>query len=54
MWYYTKLTLRYPAHLARLSRFLARYAIAKTRSVLSGRKGLLLNHGEQAYLDRND
>jgi len=54
MWYYTKLTLRYPAHLARLSRFLALYAIAKTRSVLGGRKGLLLDHGEQAYLDRND
>ena len=53
-WYYTKLTLRYPAHLARLSRFLALYAISKTRSLLSGRKGLLLDHGEQAYLDRND
>jgi anaerobic magnesium-protoporphyrin IX monomethyl ester cyclase len=53
-WYYTKLTLRYPAHLARLSRFLALYAVAKMRSVLGGRKGLLLNHGEQAYLDSND
>ena len=53
-WYYTKLTLRYPAHLARLLRFLGLYAVAKTRSVLGGRKGLLLDHGEQAYLDRND
>lgn len=54
MWYYTKLTLRYPAHLARLLSFLGRYAIAKTRSVLGGRKGLLLNPREQAYLDHNE
>lgn len=51
MWYYTKLTLRYPAHLARLTKFVGKYAIAKTRSFLTGRKGLLLQQQEPVYLD---
>jgi radical SAM superfamily enzyme YgiQ (UPF0313 family) len=53
-WYYTKLTIRYPAHLIRLARFLFLYMIAKTRSLLSGRKGLLLQQREQVYLDSNE
>lgn len=48
LWYYTKLTIRYPAHLTRLTRFLFWYAVAKMRSLLSGRKGLLLQQREQA------
>jgi len=51
MWYYTMLTLKYPSHLMRLTRFLFSYTIAKTRSLLSGRKGLLLKQREQVYLD---
>ncbi len=54
LWYYTKLTLRYPAHLLRLTRFLCQFALAKTRSLLSGRKGLLLRQREQVYLDSNE
>ncbi len=54
MWYYTVLTLRYPAHLARLTRFLTLFVRAKLRSLLSGRKGLLLEPREQAFLDRNE
>ena len=51
IWYYIKFTLRYPAHLARLSRFLFHYLMAKTRSILSGRGGLLLQQ-DQVHLDR--
>jgi anaerobic magnesium-protoporphyrin IX monomethyl ester cyclase len=54
LWYYTRLTLRYPAHLMRLTRFLFRYVIAKTRSLLSGRGGLLLKQREQVFLDGNE
>ena len=54
MWYYTKLTLRYPSHLVRLLRFLMLYAVAKTRSLVSGRGGLLLEQGEQVYLDSKE
>ncbi len=53
-WYYTKFTLRYPAHLMRLTRFLFKYAIAKTRSILRGSNGLLLEQKEHAYLDKTD
>jgi radical SAM superfamily enzyme YgiQ (UPF0313 family) len=51
IWYYIKFTLRYPAHLVRLSRFLFHYLMAKIRSILSGRGGLLLQQG-QVHLDR--
>lgn len=54
MWYYTKLTLRYPAHLVRLLRFLMHFAIAKTRSLISGRSGLLLQEQDQVFLDQED
>jgi anaerobic magnesium-protoporphyrin IX monomethyl ester cyclase len=54
MWYYTKLTLRYPAHLARLLRFLAHFAVAKTRSLLAGRRSLLLPEQDQVYLDQEE
>lgn len=50
MWYYTKLTLRYPAHFVRLSRFLLHLLAAKTRSFLGGRRGLLIRPN-QAHLD---
>lgn len=49
-WYYIKLTICYPSHLVRLSKFLFRFLLAKTRSLLSGRKGLLLQQ-QQLYLD---
>jgi len=48
LWYYTKLTLRYPSHLIRLTRFLFWYSVAKLRSLISGRKGLLLQQREQS------
>jgi radical SAM superfamily enzyme YgiQ (UPF0313 family) len=51
MWHYTVLTLKYPSHLVRLTRFLFRYTIAKTRSLLNGSKGVLLEQRKQAYLD---
>lgn len=51
MWYYTHLTLRYPTHLFRLTRFLAKYLAAKTRSLLSGRKGMLLKADPATDLD---
>jgi radical SAM superfamily enzyme YgiQ (UPF0313 family) len=54
MWYYTKLTLRYPAHLVRLLRFLLHFVIAKTRSLLAGRSGLLLQEQDQVYLDQEE
>ena len=38
---YARLTLRHPGHLGRLARFGLGYAAAKTRSLLSGRRGLL-------------
>lgn len=41
-WYYTKLTLRYPNHALRLLRFGLGFAVAKVRSLLSGRGGLLV------------
>jgi len=41
-WYYTKLTLQYPNHLLRLLRFAHGFLIAKLRSILSGRGGLLV------------
>lgn len=54
MWYYTKLTIMYPAHLMRLMHLLFRFTIAKTRSLLGGRKGLLVEQHEQVYLDGNE
>jgi radical SAM superfamily enzyme YgiQ (UPF0313 family) len=51
LWYYTMFTLRYPAHLLRITRFLGRFIVAKTRSILEGRKGLLLRQ-DQVHLDR--
>ena len=51
LWYYLKFTLRYPAHLVRLSRFLFHFVVAKARSFLSGRGGLLLQQ-DQVHLDR--
>lgn len=49
-WYYIKFTLRYPAHFVRLLRFLFHYVMAKMRSFLSGRGGLLLQQ-DQVHLD---
>ena len=40
--YYLKLTLQYPNHLSRLLRFLLGYLAARIRSLLSGRRGLLV------------
>ncbi|MHC5211174.1 MAG: B12-binding domain-containing radical SAM protein [Planctomycetota bacterium] len=48
--HYMKLMAMHPGHVARMSRFLAGYAVAKTKSLLSGRKGLLVREGE-ATLD---
>ena len=53
MWYYTKLTSRYPAHFVRLSRFLFHLMVAKIRSFVRGQGGLLLREN-QAHLDRTD
>jgi hypothetical protein len=44
--HYTKLMLMHPGHVARMSRFLLGYAVAKAKSLLSGRKGLLVRPGE--------
>jgi anaerobic magnesium-protoporphyrin IX monomethyl ester cyclase len=54
IWYYVKLTVRYPAHLARLSSFLLNFVVAKVRSFLSGRKGLLLQSSDRVFLDRRE
>ena len=51
LWYYLRFTLRYPAHLVRLSRFLLHFMTAKARSYLSGRRGLLFQQ-DQVHLDR--
>ncbi len=40
--YYLKMTLAYPNHLWRLLRFLAGFAKAKLKSLLSGQGGLLV------------
>jgi radical SAM superfamily enzyme YgiQ (UPF0313 family) len=53
LWYYLKLTLRHPAHLVRLSRFVFHLAWAKTRSILRGRGGLLLER-DPVQLDSTD
>lgn len=45
-WYYTKLTLQYPNHLRRLLRFGYGFLIAKLRSFLDGRGGLLIKPQE--------
>lgn len=52
-WYYTKFTLRYPAHALRLVRFLLHFLLAKARSFLSGRGGLLLQQ-DQVHLDASE
>ena len=44
--HYLKLMIQHPGHVARLSKFLAGFALAKTKSFLSGRKGLLVREGE--------
>ena len=43
---YLKLSLRHPGHLARLARFGAGYVLARTRSLLDGRRGLLYEPAE--------
>ena len=48
--YYTLMTLRYPNHLVRLSRFLMGFFLAKIRSFLSGRRGMLMKPPE-TFLD---
>lgn len=45
-WHYLKMALAHPAHLARLARFGAGAAAAKTRSLFGGRKGLLVGPAE--------
>jgi radical SAM superfamily enzyme YgiQ (UPF0313 family) len=47
MWYYTKLSILYPSHLKRLTRFLFWFLVAKIRSLFDGRKGILLQQREQ-------
>jgi len=47
---YVKLSLRYPSHLRRLARCGVGFTIAKGRSVLAGRKGLLIR-GDEVNLD---
>jgi radical SAM superfamily enzyme YgiQ (UPF0313 family) len=42
LWYYTRMTLRYPNHLLRLLRCGFGYMNAKLRSILSGRQGILV------------
>ena len=54
MWYYTRLTLRYPAHLVRVMKFLGQFVLAKLRSLLTGRGGLLVQAQSQQPLDRVD
>ena len=44
--HYMKMTLQHPNHMARLLRFGAGFVAAKTRSLLSGRKGLLIKPDE--------
>lgn len=44
--HYLKMTLQHPNHMARLLRFGAGFLMAKTRSLLSGRKGLLIKSDE--------
>ena len=46
---YVLLTLRHPTHVVRLLRFAAGYAGAKLRSVLAGRRGLLVQGAESLY-----
>ena len=45
---YVALTLRHPTHLVRLLRFVLGYAGAKLRSLLAGRRGLLVREVESA------
>jgi len=54
IWYYTKLTLRYPTHLVKLLRFLLHLAIAKTRSILTGRGGVILEGQGHINLDYDE
>jgi anaerobic magnesium-protoporphyrin IX monomethyl ester cyclase len=49
--YYLKLTIQYPNHFYRLLRFGLGFLGAKTRSILSGRRGLLIKKNE-VHLDR--
>lgn len=51
LWYYLKMTLRYPSHLIRLFNFLSHLALAKTDSYFSGRKGVLLQENKSMHLD---
>jgi len=44
--HYLELMIQHPGHVARLSKFLAGFALAKIKSFLSGRKGLLVREGE--------
>ena len=53
LWYYILLTLRHPAHLVRLFRFVFHLAWAKMRSILRGRGGLLLER-DPVRLDSTD
>jgi radical SAM superfamily enzyme YgiQ (UPF0313 family) len=54
MWYYTKLTLRHPAHLVRVLKFLGQFALAKIRSFLTGKGGLLAQTQRQQPLNPID
>ena len=47
--HYVLLTLRHPTHLLRLLRFGAGYAGAKLRSLLAGRRGLLVERAESLH-----
>ncbi|MBE9516424.1 MAG: B12-binding domain-containing radical SAM protein [Proteobacteria bacterium] len=49
--HYLKMTLQHPNHMARLLRFGAGFVAAKARSLISGRKGLLIKSDEK-NLDR--
>ena len=51
--YYTWMTLKYPNHLGRVTRFLLGYFMAKIRSIFSGRRSLLMKPPETC-LDGGD
>ncbi len=47
LWYYIKMTLRYPNHVLRLLRCGLGYLNTKLKSYLSGRKGVLITPGQK-------
>lgn len=52
LWHYFKMTIVSPSHFIRLSNFLSRLAWAKTKSFISGRKGVLVKEIDSMHLDK--